>query len=110
MAESGMVPEEQDLMMTYLDWYQNTLRPCVKQYVRFTFARYKADKKWEVRSYLSDEEEKQEKDHKALTEYSSEYKSTNLITDEGTSRQDQMLNVANEEYLQKFKLICTQME
>ena len=50
-------------MMTYLDWYQNTLRPCVKQYVRFTFARFKADKnKWEVRSYVSDEEDKE--DHK----------------------------------------------
>ena len=50
MVKSGMLPEGKDemMMMTYLDWYQNTLRPTVKQYMRYVYASNKASNKWEI--------------------------------------------------------------
>lgn len=67
-------------MNSYLEWYQNTLRPCVKQYVRFTFARYKADRKWEIRSYVSEDPKDEVSNNRGVSEMSSTYQSADLVT------------------------------
>ena len=43
MQDTGMFPiEHEKEIYGYLEWYQNSLRPCVRQFVAFTVARWKA--------------------------------------------------------------------
>ena len=122
MQSSGLYRNENSKQIqSYLEWYQNSLRPCVKQMIRFTVTRWKAglsslriDTEESVKSVVSDvasDNESQDVQNQAESDNNagqtiSPQPLSSAEELEGESRQTQMLNVVNEEYLSKFKLIC----
>lgn len=65
MEDTGLFPKEfAEDIIGYLEWYQNSLRPCVKQFVAFTVARYKCSNEMikipSERDLESDNDSKQE--------------------------------------------------
>ena len=58
------------MIQEYLEWYQNTLRPCVKQMVRFTVTRWKvgiASLRIDTEESKDAEDEKEEENIQHMT-------------------------------------------
>lgn len=106
VARTGHWPAEHSKeLQNYLEWYQNNLRPSMKEFYAFIVAKHKAglDKPpaaLEDSGALSDVQ--------SVSSGAGKQPSSQDL--EKMSANEQLLHQANEDYLNKFKFVCRQME